>query len=45
VSDIKEVDGGKAWKIIKEDIGTNAQKWEKVKDLFIEATGMSCDRK
>ena len=45
---IKEVDGGKAWKIIKEGTGTNAQKcvaWEKVKDLFNEATGKSCDRK
>ena len=45
---IKEVDGGKAWKIIKEGTGTNAQKcvaWEKVKDRFNEATGKSCDRK
>jgi hypothetical protein len=45
---LKETDGGRVWKIIKEGIGTSHEKfvaWEKVTKLFNEATGKNCDRK
>ena len=45
---VKETDGGRIWKLIKEGTGTNQAKyvaWEKVTKLFNAATGKNCDRK
>jgi hypothetical protein len=45
---IKETDGGRVWKMIKEGTGTNTQKylaWEKVTKSFNQTTGKNCTRK
>lgn len=45
---LKQTEGGRLWKIIKEGTGTPHEKfvaWEKVTKLFNEATNNNCDRK